>query len=71
MDYIFVLYNDNKLVSNFKTLLDALKYIKESLTCNNYEIYVEEYNNELETHMIKTLIYKNEQFNVNNVFNYY
>lgn len=70
MNLIFILYNNDIFINNFKTLNDALKYANSNNN-KNYKIYVEEYNNDIDAHMIKTLLYKNEEFVMDNVSDYY
>lgn len=66
---IFTLYENNKIVNTFKSLGIAMKFIENYN--NNCELYVEELNHDIESHMIKTLIYKNNVFQLNDVYNYY
>jgi|SaaInlV_120m_DNA_4_1040238.scaffolds.fasta_scaffold18442_2 hypothetical protein len=71
MNNIFSLFCNNKLVKTFNQLSLVIDYITK-LSCSiNYEIYVEEYNADMETHAIKTLLYKNNIFQIENIFEYY
>ena len=74
MSNIFYLYNNSALLKTFAHLNAVVSYINtftdKSLT-EKFEIYVEEYKDGSETHIIKTLLYKNNVFEIDNIFNYY
>jgi len=64
---IFYVGTNNKY-TGYKTLQDALQN-----TCNDDKaiIYVEEYFEDMDRGIIKTVLYENGDFLFNNVFKYY
>lgn len=73
MVHIFYLYDENKLMKTFARLDIVVSFInnfKNSDKCN-FEIYVEETNDDNDSCSIRTLLYKNNMFEIDNIFNYY
>jgi len=67
---IFSLYCDNKLIKRFAHLNHVVTYLID-IDTTNYEIYVEEYNDDIDMKTTKMLLYKNNIFQIENIFDYY
>ena len=73
MVHIFYLYDKNLLLKTFARLDAVVSFInnfKNSNKCN-FEIYVEETNHDIDACSIRTLLYKDNMFEIDNIFNYY
>lgn len=72
MTNIFYLYMNAKLVKTFTHLNTVVSYINnKNKDTHMFEIYVEETNDDMECCSIRTLLYKNSKFEIDNIFNYY
>ena len=72
MTNIFYLYSNSKLVKTFAQLNTVVSYINNTNTdMKLFAIYVEERNDDLDCCSIRTLLYKNSMFEIDNIFNYY
>jgi hypothetical protein len=67
---IFYLYSENKLFKSFSQLSDVVSYMNNN-NRNDWELYVEEYNDDIERSGVRTLLYKNNSFQIKNIFDYY
>mgnify|MGYP003386000411 CR=1 FL=1 len=68
---IFYLYSKTKLLKSFDKLASAVSYIKDNEN-NDLELYVEEYDDDnAMSHGIKTLLFRHNNFQIKNIFDYY
>ena len=68
---IFSLYCDTKLIKRFAHLNHVVRHLSDIDQTMNFEIYVEEYNDDIDMKTTKTLLYKNNTFQIENIFDYY
>lgn len=68
---IFYLYSKTKLLKSFDKLATAVSYINTNSNDKDVELYVEEYDDDVESHGIKTLLFKHNNFQIKNIFDYY
>lgn len=67
---IFYLYSGNKMCKSFSQLNDVVSYISSNHK-DDWELYVEEYDDDVDKNGTRTLLYKNKSFQIKDIFDYY
>lgn len=67
---IFLLYDGKTFVKSFAHLTQAVSYMYSNKN-DKYELFVEEYDDDIEKNGMKTLLYKDSLFLIKNIFDYY
>ena len=67
---IFYLYSGNKMYKSFSQLNDVVSYMSSNHK-DDWELYVEEYDDDVDKNGTRTLLYKNRSFQIKDIFDYY
>lgn len=67
---IFYLYSGNKMHKSFSQLPNVVSYMNTNHK-DDWELYVEEYDDDVDKCGVRTLLYKNKSFQIKDIFDYY